>query len=447
MKKRLTTPQLLKTGLYVTWAVSLVLAIATILGVQKQRYAIKTLGKDTAPSILLAERIKDTLAGMDAAAVNELLVKSKENQRAINDYEERRKAFAQRLIAAAQNITYGDAELKPIQTLQLAVGDYIAKLQQARDFNARGETQGVLSAYREAAQIMDNTLLPAADALAEANSQELNITYDHQKDTTTKALFLVVISGLLLLGVLVVIQLFLNHRMRRVFNPMLVTATGITVIFVGYTIYSFISSSYNLKTAKENSFVSLHALRRVRALAYGLKADESRYLLDPAFAAKHEQAFLDKVAKIAKIPGSQTFETVTDLLAQGKKVDGFQGLLADELNTITSTGEREMALSTLATLGRYLTIDKQIRQLEQSGKHQQAIALCIGYEQAQSNGAFVEFKTALQKTSDTNQQAFDKAVARGFSNVNGFEITTPVVAVVVSVLTLLGLLPRIKEYS
>jgi preprotein translocase subunit SecE len=433
----------LKIGLCVTWSVSLLLAIATIFGVQRQRYAIKTVGQDTAPSIILAQQIKESLAAMDASAVNELLVKSKENPSAIKDYEESRKAFAGRIIDAARNITYGDAERKPIETLQLVLGDYIAKIQQARDLNARGDSQGVLNAYREAAQLMDNTLLPATDALDQINSKELDLTYDRQKVTTASALFLIVISGLLLLGVLVATQLFLHYRMRRVFNPMLMAATGITVIFVGYTTESFISSSDNLKIAKEDSFLSLHALGQASALAYSLKADESRYLLDPVFARKHDQAFLDKAAKIAKIPQSQTFETVAAASAPGKNVDGFTGLLADELNNITFPGEREAATATLVTFGRYFLVNKQIRELEQSGKHQEAIALCTN----QSNSAFLEFNTAHQKTYDINREAFNKAVEGGFNNVNGFEATTPVVAVVVSVLTLLGLLPRIKEYE
>jgi len=443
----LPTPQLLKVGLYLTWGASLLLTIITIAGVQQQRYAIKTIGKDTAPSIILAQRLKDSLAGMDANVANELLVKPGENPRAIQDYEERRKAFAERIVGAAENITYGDAERKPIETLQLALGDYMAKSQQARDFNAAGDIRGALSAYREAAQIMDNTLLPAADALDKANSQELDLIYDQQRFATAQALLFIVISGFLLLGVLIRIQLFLNSRMRRIFNPMLLAATAIAIVFLGYTTRAFLSASSNVKVAKEDAFVSLHALRQARSLAYAIKADESRYLLDKAFAVKHEQAFFDQAAKIAKLPNDQTFETVSAALAQGQKVYGFTGFLADELNNITFPGEREAGVATLSTFGSYLNIDKQIRQLEQSGKHQEAIALCTGYNQGQSNWAFTEFKTAHQKTFDINQQAFDNAIDMGFKNVEGFEITTPIVAVAVSILTLLGLRPRMKEYE
>jgi len=344
-------------------------------------------------------------------------------------------------------MTYGDAELKPIQTLQLAQEDYIAKLQQARDFNERGDAKGVLSAYRQAAQIMDNTLLPAADALAQANSKQLDITYDEQGVTSTRALFFIVMSGLLLLTVLVAIQLFLNNRMRRILNPMLLAATAIAFLFLGYTTRSFLSASHDLKVAKQDAFASMRALRQGRSFAYTANADESRYLLDTAFAAKHEEAFFNNAAKIAKIPHGQTFETVAASLAQGKKMDGFTGLLADELDNITFPGEREAAVANVSTFGRYFTIAQQIHQLEQSGQHDKAIALCTGYNQGQSNWAFDKFKKANNDTININEKVFDQAVEQGFKEMDGFEITAPIVAVVISLLTLLGLLPRIQEYN
>lgn len=447
---KLTTPQLLKGGLYLTWGASLLLLITTIAGVQSKRHAIKTVGKDSVPSIITAQRLKNAFTGMDANAVNELLVKPGQNPDAIKDYEDRRQSLAERLVTAAENITYGDAERKPIQTMQLAVGEYIAKIQQARDANERGDTNGVLVAYREAAKIMDNTLIPAADALDKANSDELEKTYNAQRFASGRALFFVVISDLLLLGILVAIQLFLSNRMRRTLNPMLLGATAIAIIFLGYTTWAFLSASKNLRVAKEDAFASMHALRKLRAFAYSINADESRYLLDKAFAAQHEQAFFDKAAKIAQVPDGLTFDAVVAELQQdeNKKVDGlFSGYIADELKNITFPGERDAAVATLKTFGVYFNIDKQIRQLEQSGKHAEAIALCVGKKSGQSNWAFTQFLIANNKAFDINQAAFDKAVEQGFKDVDGFEVTTPVVVGAIALLTLLGLRPRLNEYS
>ncbi|MBW4614001.1 MAG: hypothetical protein KME21_12145 [Desmonostoc vinosum HA7617-LM4] len=445
---QLTTPQLLKSGLFLTWTASILMLIATITGIQGQRQAIKTVGEDSTPSIVTAQRLKDALAGMDAYAVKELLVPPGQNPDAVKGFEERYQKLGERLVAAAENISYGDKERKPLETMQLGFGDYIAKLQQARDAHTRSDANAVLVAYRAAAEIMDNKLLPAADALDEVNLQAIERTYTQEKFTSGMFFAFIIISGVALIIVLVTLQLFLSQRMRRTLNPWLLAAVAIAIAFLNYTAAAFLSASAQLKVATEDAFMSIHSLRQARALTYIANAAASRYLLDPAFANNYEQAFLKNITKIAQLPSGQTFETVAAYYRiEGKKIDGFTGYLADELNSITFAGEREALRANLSTLSTYLTIDQTIRQLERSGKHQQAIALCIGNKPGQSTWAFDEFKKANQKIMDINLAAFDKTIKQGFQDVDGFEITTPVAMSAIALLTLLGLLPRLKEYS
>ncbi len=444
---KLNTPQLLKGGLFFTWGASLLLAIATISGVQQQRHAIKTLGKDSAPSIINAQNIKQALSGMDASAANELLVRPGQNPQAVKDYEERRQRLSERLVTAAESISYGDAERKLIQALQLAQGEYIAKIQQARDFHQQGNAAAVLAAYQQAAEIMDKKLLPAANDLEKVNSEVLEDTYAKQRAASSIALGVVVISGLFLIGVLVGIQLFLSNRTRRTLNPLLLAATAIAIIFLGYTIRAFTSGTHHLKVAKEDAFTSIYSLRKARALGYIIKADESRYLLDRQRATIHEQNFFNRAAQVATVPPGQTYVSVFASAAQDKKVEGFTGYLAEALNNITFPGEREAAMVTLYMFGDYFTRDLKIRQLVQSGKYQEAISLCTGYNDGRSNWAFEQFKQANQQTIDINEAAFDKAIGQGLKDVDSFEITTPVAVSAIALLTLFGLRSRLKEYS
>jgi hypothetical protein len=443
----LTTPKFLKSGLYLTWATSLLLLTATISGIQRQRNAIKTVGQDSIPSIVTAQRLKDALAGMDASVANELLLPAGQNQDAIKVYAERYQKVTQRLVAAAENITYGDKERKPIETLQLGLGNYISKVQQARDSHTRGDNNTMLVAYRAAAEIMDKTLLPAADELDQVNLQALEDTYTHEKLMVGNSLLLIFMTGTLLIIVLVILQLFLSQRTRRTLNPMLLGATGIAVGFLNYTAGACLSASQHLRVAKEDAFTSMHALRQARANGYIANAAESRYLLDSSFALQYEQAFLTNINKIAQIPSGETFETVRTAYIAQKKVAGFTGYLADQLNNITFAGEQEATLANLSSLATYVAIDQQIRQLERSGKHQEAIALCIGNNPGQSNWAFENFKNTNQQAFDINETAFKQAIQQGFQNVAGLELTTTVAMSAISLLSLFGLLPRLKEYS
>ena len=446
-KFKLTTPKLLKVGVYATWGASLLLLVTTISSVQGQRNAFQTIGKDSAPSILNAQRIKDSLADLDANAANELLVKSGENPQAVKGYNDRREKLATLLVNAANNITYGDEERQPIETIIAGLNEYVQKIQQARDANASGDTTALLAAYREATKIIDDRLLPAADALDKVNSNKLEDTYARERFAAGRSLFLTVMSGFLLIGILVGIQLFLNYRMRRVFNPMLLAATAIATIFLGYTSTTLLTASEHLRGAKEDAFVSLYALRQARASAYIANGSESRYLLDKTYAAKHQKTFFNYTGKIASISNPDTFETVATAAADGKEVPGFTGFLANELNNITFEGEREAAVEMLRKFGVYINLDKQIRQLEQSGNHAAAIALCTGYEKGQSNWAFEELKKAHDEVLYINEHAFKNAIAEGFTDLKNYEVISSIAVVSIALFTLLGLLPRMKEYE
>jgi hypothetical protein len=440
------TPQILKLGLQSTWVMSILLMILSIAGVQTQRQAVQTIGKDSAPSIINAQRIKDSLADLDANVANELIAQPGKNPAAVKVYGERHKKLGMLLVGAAENITYGDAERKPIETLQVELGNYMMKVQEARDHHQRGDTIAMFAAYRASSKAIDDTLLPTAAELDEVNWRELERIYAQQQKNGISSIGLILLSGAGLVGVLVALQLFLNVRMRRTLNPFLLLATILAVGAMLDTTRIFLSTGHHLKVAKEDAFTSLHALRKGRAIAYIANAAESRYLLDKAFALTNEQAFFKQVDLIAKLPSGMTYNQLLSAVQSGQLPPGFTGFLADELKNITFQGEREAAVKTLETFVSYLAIDTQIRQLEKSGQHQAAVALCIGTNPGQSNWAFEEFKKAHSQTMDINQDEFDRAIDASFNTLNGFEVKMPILMVAIGLFTFLGLRPRMREY-
>ena len=133
-----STPQKLWGSLYLIWGLDALLLIAAITGVRVHRDAVKTIGKDTAPSIIAAQRIKSALADMDANAANEFLGEPGKMPEAVSTYEQRRVEAATALIEAAKNITYGDKEQQPIEAIQVGLGTFEARVQRARDLHERG---------------------------------------------------------------------------------------------------------------------------------------------------------------------------------------------------------------------------------------------------------------------------------------------------------------------
>ncbi len=439
----LTTPQILSRSLWVIWILDVLLLIALLNGGQIHRAGMQKIGRDTALSIIAAQHIKSALADMDANAANELLSEGTQADNAVQAYEKRRKEASEELIAAAQNITYGNAERDPILRIQLGLGTYEARIQKARDLRQEGN-EGWIAAYGIAADLIDRELLPATDALDQANLDELNRAYESQHGRSVASRGLIVVAALIVLAVLALVQLFLTGRTHRLINLPLLLATCLIVGLTYYGVRVLAQAQHSLKVAREDAFTSIHALWRARALAYAANADESRYLLDRQNAPKHEQDFFTKRDALAKLPEGATFESVAQM--RRSRVSGFTGYLADELNNITFPGEREGALATLHSFSIYLIVDGQIRALERGGHHKEAVALCTGSKPGESNWAFEQFDNALDRTLTVNQTAFDRAIADGFTKLTHFELKMSIGVVITGILTLLGLMQRIREY-
>jgi hypothetical protein len=128
------------------------------------------------------------------------------------------------------------------------------------------------------------------------------------------------------------------------------------------------------------------------------------------------------------------------------KTQGITGLLATELNNITFPGEEKLAIETFKSFNQYLEIDKQIRQLYDTGKVAEAIALCIGNKQGESNWAFDRYKSDQTHLLDLNQQEFDQNIKSGNDRLENFELIATTALITVAILTLLGLRPRLMEY-
>jgi hypothetical protein len=450
IRTKFNTPQILRGSLYTAWGVSCLLLVFSISGVSSQRQAIKTVGKDAAPSILTAQQLRDSFADIDASLANELLLKPGENNQALADFEKNQKKIADRLVAAAKNITY-PAEESIVQTLQLKSSNYFLKLQEARDAHKRGDRVGALTAYRSAASLMDREILPKSVELDNVNSQELNSTYNGQSFYNIVLAVWIAIIGLAQISILIVIQIFLYLRMRRILNLPLLGASTIAILFLGYTMNSIVSATVNLKIAKADAFDSIHNLRQARALSYMANADESRYLLDTADSDKHDRAFKEKIDKLITIPPSKSLQDIVSSIprsagVQKFELSGFTGFYAEELKNITFKGELAETVDTLTKLDDYLKIDAEIRRLYRSGKVVEAIALCTGNQQGQSNWAFDRYQAANEKVRLINEAVFKEKIEAGTNNLKNFEMIAYMSISSIAILTLFGLRPRLAEY-
>jgi hypothetical protein len=235
--------------------------------------------------------------------------------------------------------------------------------------------------------------------------------------------------------------------MRRLLNPLLFAATLLTAVFLLVTVAKFSAQKESLKIAKEDAFDSIHALWQARAIAYDANAEESRWLLDRERAAQYEQAFLEKAGTVVTVPQGQNYKTAAANAVNKQNDSNFKGMLAVETRNITFPGESAAAIQSVGTFGDYLAIDRRLRELENAGRHAEAVALCVGNREGESNWAFEQFDNALGRTLDINQKEFDKAVERGFRALMGHEIASVIVIGLVIALAYFGIRPRLMEYA
>lgn len=338
-----STPALLRLGLYAASLSSLLLMVVVLTGAISARNALRTVGREAAPGMLAAERIRGALADMDQSAVEELLSKNP-NPAA---FDARRQQAADAVVRTAQEVANREGEAAPLHTLSLDLGSYIAQIQQARDTRGSGDKLHV-EAYRRAAHIMDTGLVPAAESLESGMHEILDASYARQRRTLSAVLFGVASSTVLTGFILLCLQLFVAARMRRVLNPLLFAATITVLAFATYSVYGLQRERSDFQAAREGGFDPAQTLYHSRAAVKTASVAASRHRLDPAhFAAPPPP------------------------------------------NTDLSADEPPAA----------------------------------------------------------REQAFYRSIEAGFQDVSGFEVTAPLATLITLLLTLFGVLPRLREYA
>jgi tRNA A-37 threonylcarbamoyl transferase component Bud32 len=437
-------PVVLLLGLL--WLLVLSFLLAVRSGVDEHLASTRTVGHDTAPSILAARKIEAALADMHGNAANVLLHRPGHAKQSDAEYERRRLEATEGILEATGNVTFGEAEKGPLRRLLNGLGSYEGAVAQAVILHQRDDRAGAIAHYLRADEIVRSRLIPAADDLGGINTDALDRTYASLRTNSRMALAGVLIAGLALLGVFVTTQRVLFRRTGRGVNLGLAAGTLVTAGFLVYSSAVLAGQEGKLKRAKRDAFDSLHHLWQVRALANDANGDESRRLLDRPRAAVYEKAFRDKMARIARWPASLSEEALLDGAARGELPDGFEGYLADELGNVTYPGEREAAVLTLKRFLRYMAIERNLLALEAEGRHGEAVRLCLGEGADESNGAFDLFDAALVSAIAINQEEFDLTIASSTGELSRVQSLAPLAALAVALLAFFGLLPRLGEH-
>ncbi len=444
-----STPVLLRAQAAAIVFCSVLVFFAGKRVVEDSRAAIKSVGQDCAPSIVAAKSIRADFADLDANLVNNFLCApdSKEGRDAVKNAAARHQHLSEQLVTAAKNITFDNEERRPITTMIGDFATYESKMATARTLELKGDTAGMLATERDAAKLMHEHIIPAADTLDLANKTELDRSYNrHQHESTGAVVWLVIVS-LLLATVTIRSQFYLTRKMHRLINPGLLAATVIALGSLVVTVSQYRRASSQLRLAVDDAFASVRLLWEARAIGFDANGEESRYLFDTDAAGSHERDFYAKTSSIADPPANRKLDDMLTIVNAGARLPNeFHGALARELGNITFPGEREAAAEALRTFSVYMDVDTEIRRLEKTGHHAEAKALCISEAPGGSNAVFDRFDVALEETVRINQHYFENAIKNGLQTLDRSEWEIGICVLLVAGCSIAGFWPRLKEY-
>lgn len=479
---RWPTPRVLRAHLLAIVVLGALLLVVGEGTLAKARATLHTIAREAAPSIVAAQEIQMHLADLDAAAATTLLgarelaeiedaaasaasasgaveaapslaarearaVARLRVEVAAQLFELRRASVTRRLVDASQAITYGDAEKVPVVAILDGLQRYVELVGEARERAARGDLRGSSEAYRLATDRLHGHVLPAAQALDDANKNEMNGVYaDGARAMAGAEALAVGIGGALLLALLLT-QAFTYRRFRRLTSPPLVLATVLAAGFTGYLVNKFGVARADLKLAKEDAFESLHLLTRVRAIALDAKGDQRRWLVEDglgAWAAALDARFSRSCQTLSSAP---EFPPDAERAASQEGAPlPFTGLFADAFANAAFRGERDAALEMARAFASFHRADASMRRAARGGADGRlslARALALG----EANDAFEQFDASAQRVQLLNEDVFEKVIGEADRGLKSAEMWDPALAVAICALSWLGVRKRLAEYD
>jgi hypothetical protein len=460
-----TTPGRLRVGVAAIVVVACGLGVLVALTFGGVNSGFTAIGGTEAPLVEQSTGLYFSVNDMDAQVANVLLDGVSTNPVLAADRTQDQTTYgndeaqAERDLQQVTATSAGDPSAQSaVSTVLSGLSRYEALAADAILTNQNGSdppghpSAATLNYYQQATDLMQNTVLPAAYSLTEANGNSLASTYNSNHSAAQAGTVFVLLLGVVLLALLVVVQVFLARRYRRLLNPGLAAATLVALGLTAIGAVQLSAQANKLYVAKVQAFDSIQALTVARAVSYDANADESRYLVDPARALQYQNDYLTLSQQLANVGNVGIFQYDAALAADinAYKADNadvkFGGYLGTEFDNITFPGERAAAENALLTFQVYERDDRTLRAMAKTNLDR-AIMYDVGTSPGQSDYAFNAWDTALSSVITINEKAFASAINAGHNEGSGWNGLIPGLAVVViAAAAVTGVRRRLAEY-
>jgi hypothetical protein len=272
----------------------------------------------------------------------------------------------------------------------------------------------------QAGTVMQNQLLPAADALSSAYEKQAEDQRAAAHDSAVRWGLATAVLGLVAVVLLLWWQRRLARDYRRLLNPALLVATAAAIAVTLAGTLAMSSAASAVSAAGAEGLTPWARLAEARAIAAQAAATESRWFV-------HESAF--------GAADQQKFDQLVGRLDQLLSPDG-----------AATAGERPAYQDVLTRYGHFRADDRRLRGLKRSGDTEQGAAVLTEVGRGDVAFDFWDFATTLDRLAGRQLADFTAHAGDAHASLDGWPAVPAGALGLAAVLVLLGVRPRLAEY-
>ena len=400
-----STPGRMALVAVVLIAALLAVGVTASTTVSDRQSRLETLRSHTEPLADAAQRIYGALSFANTTAATAFLSGGVEPHDVRDRYDAAIGQASAGLVTASNGVAPNDIHSLTLLTdlsNQLAV--YTGTIATARANNRAGRPIGV--AYlSESSTSMQQSILPSAEQLYRTQADAVMAS-----GRSAGPLRVVIAGAVLVLGLLVLAQVFLTRRSNRRLNPGLVLASVLMAVLAVWLTVAGLLSARAATGARTEGGGPLDAAVTARILAEQARADEILGLLKRGSDTQSDSNFDTRTAQLAQ-------------LLDGDRMGG----AAD-------------------ALGRWVQFHDEIRRRLAVGDYPGAVAIARDDGPQHSTPEFIRLDTALGDEITRLRARQRDGIAQAYTALNGLPVGAAAIGVLAALAVAAGFGPRLNEY-
>ncbi|ALG10036.1 hypothetical protein AOZ06_26870 [Kibdelosporangium phytohabitans] len=405
--------------------------LAALADVQHRRGVLVGVADRSSPLAGAAVSVYQSLSDADATATGSFLAGDQapaaERQRYLHDITEAASALS---TAAAGAPDVRTATRVAELTAQLPM--YTSLVDTARTYSRQGLSLG--AAYlREASGLVRERMLPVAQQLYRDEMARLGTAQEDAASTAVLPLLL----GIVALGALVVVQIYLRRTTNRVFNAGLLVATAATFAALMWLGFASANAAEHNETGRRDGSAQLEALVEARITVLTARSEEALSLVARGSGKSYEDRFQQARARLDGDGATLgSFAAARDRAGQPETVAKVDG----------------------ARSSWQVWLDKhgQLRTFDADGDYNRAIQVATGVDLAHTDTAKVadgstgqlaaQVVDQLSAAVGQAQARFDDHAGQATSALDAVDVGIVLLVLLAAGAVTAGMAARIREY-